>query len=100
MSTEVKMVYAEVETKLNEMQQVTEALNPKAEPPITGNVLDVVTKFTTLAENVENLLTNYQQLLMKNIQSTENSVRFMRESDEQISKAIDTTCSAPTKVSQ
>lgn len=100
MSTEVKIVYAEVETQLKDMQQVTDTLNPKAEPPITGNVMDVVTKFTTLTENVESLLTNYQQLLLKNIQSTENSVRFMRESDESISKAIDTTCSGTTKVSQ
>ena len=36
MSTEVKIVYAEVEAQLSEMTNAKDSLVPTAEPPITG----------------------------------------------------------------
>ena len=39
MSTEVKIVYADVEERVGEMSSAAESLNPQAEPPITGNML-------------------------------------------------------------
>jgi hypothetical protein len=88
MSTEVKMVYADVEEQLSAMNHAVTSLNPKAEPPITGNTMDVVTKLTELSTQLEQLLTNYQTVLIKNIETANCSVDFMRESDEKISSAI------------
>ena len=88
MSQEVKIVYADVENQLGDMYKVTEALDIKAEPPITGNTMEVVTRLTELSIQLEGLLGSYQALLIKNMKATENSVVFMRESDRQLSSAI------------
>lgn len=88
MSQEVKIVYADVENQLGEMHKATEALDKKAEPPITGNTMDVVTRLTELSIQLEGLLGSYQALLIKNTKATENSVAFMRETDRQLSSAI------------
>ena len=98
MSTEVKIVYADVEEQVGEMSSAAESLNPQAEPPITGNMLDVVTKLTELFTKKEQLLIRYQTVLKENIVTTENSVEFMRESDEKISSAINSAVPGPRKV--
>ncbi|TQR21292.1 YwqI/YxiC family protein [Psychrobacillus vulpis] len=98
MSTEVKIVYADVETQLTEMTNALASLNPKAEPPITGNTMDVVTKLTELSSNLEQLLTKYQTVLNTNIRTTISSVEFMKESDEKISNVMQSTASGPRKV--
>lgn len=97
MSTEVKIVYAEVEEQVSEMGSAVESLNPQAEPPITGNEMDVVTKLTKLLTKEEQLLIRYQTVLKENIITTENSVEFMRESDEKISAAINSAAPGPRK---
>jgi len=88
MSTEVKIVYADVENQLGEMTGAVNLLNPKAEPPITGNTLDVVTKFNELSVKLDQLLVKYQTLTTKNIQTTAASVDFMEESDQKIATAM------------
>lgn len=98
MSTEVKMVYADIEEQLGEVSSAVTALNPTAEPPITGNELDVVTKLTELSTQLEQLLIRYQEVLVKNIGTTERSVEFMRESDEDISQSIDGTMNGPQRL--
>lgn len=98
MSTEVKIVYAEVEGQLSEMSHAVEALKTQAEPPIEGNELDVVVKLTELFTRQEQLLVRFQNLLKENIMTTENSVDFMRESDENISTAISQASSGASKV--
>ena len=98
MSTEVKIVYADVEMQLGEMTSATESLNPKAEPPITGNTMDVVTKLTELSTKLEQLLTKYQSVLNTNIMTTTSSVEFMNETDQKISTAMDSTIAGPQKV--
>ncbi len=98
MSTEVKMVYADIEEQLGEMSSAVTALNPTAESPITGNELDVVTKLTELSTQLEQLLIRYQEVLVKNIGTTERSVEFMRESDEDISQSIDGTMHGPQRL--
>lgn len=98
MSSEVKMIYADIEAQLSEVESQAVALNPQAESPITGNTMDVVTKLTELSTQLETLLTSYQKVLLENISTTENSVRFMRESDETISKAIVATSKAPLEL--
>ncbi|QTD39744.1 YwqI/YxiC family protein [Sporosarcina sp. Te-1] len=86
--TEMKIVYEEVESKLGEIQGATEELDPTAVAAITQNQLDVVTKLTELQSKLETLLTNYQTLLKKNVETTENSVQFLRAADETIGKGI------------
>lgn len=98
MSTEVKIVYADVETQLAEMTNATEMLNPKAEPPMTGNTLDVVTKLTELSTKLEQLLTKYQTVITTNIQTTTNSIEFMKATDEEISSVMQCTVNGPQKV--
>ncbi|NYF23596.1 YwqI/YxiC family protein [Sporosarcina sp. JAI121] len=100
MTTEVKIVYADVESKTSDMTNATTALNSKAEPPITGNTLDVVTKLTELSTKLETLLTRYQTVLQANIATTTNSVQFMRESDDKVASAMQCTLPGSKKVSQ
>ena len=98
MSTEVKIVYADVEMQLGEMTSTNESLNPKAEPPITGNTMDVVTKLTELSTKLEQLLTKYQTVLNTNIQTTTSSVEFMKESDKKIATVMEGTVNGPQRL--
>lgn len=100
MSTEVKIVYADVENQLGEMTSAVDLLNPKAEPPITGNILDVVTKFNELSVKLDQLLVKYQTLSSKNIQTTSASIDFMEESDQKISAAMQCTIDGTGVVSR
>ncbi len=100
MSQEVKIVYADVENQLIEMNKATESLDIKAEPSITGNTMDVVTKLTELSIQLERLLGSYQTLLIKNSKTTENSVAFMAESDRQLSAAIHSAGSGARRLMQ
>lgn len=88
MSTEVKIIYADVESATGEMTLAATSLKPTAEPPITGNILDVVTKLTELSINLETILTNYQRVLQANIATTTSSVQFMSESDEKVASGM------------
>ena len=54
MSTEVKIVYADVEEQVGEMSSAAESLNTEAEPPITGNMLDVVTNLPSCLRKKNN----------------------------------------------
>ena len=100
MSTEVKIVYADVENQLTEITNAKDSLNPKSEPPIIGNTLDVVTRLTILSTQLEQLLTKFQTVLSTNVQTTTSSVAFMKESDEKISSAMQCTIPGPKQVSQ
>lgn len=100
MSVEVKIVYADVESQLTEVTNARESLNPKSEPPITGNTLDVVSRLTTLSTQLEQLLSKFQTVLSTNVQTTTNSVSFMKESDEKISSAMQCTIPGAKQVSQ
>lgn len=88
MTTEIKMIYVEAEEQLGVMETEANGLNPKAEPEITGNVLEVATKLNSVAKELETLLTTYQTLLLDNVQASKNSVQYMKEQDEKISAAI------------
>ncbi len=100
MSTEVKIVYADVESKVGDMTNAATVLNPKAEPPITGNTLDVVTKLTELSAKLETLLTRYQTVLLANSATTTNSVQFMSESDEKVASVMQSTLPGMKQVTQ
>ena len=88
MTNEIKMIYAQAEEQLGVMETEANTLNPKAEPEIIGNVLDVATKLNSVAKQLEYLLTAYQALLLNNIQASKKSVQYMKEQDEKISAAI------------
>lgn len=88
MSNEVKIVYEDVENQLVEMKTAANSLKPTAEASITGNTLDVVTKLTELSTLLETLLTKYQTVLTTNITTTSTSVAFIKETDENISTAM------------
>ena len=100
MSTEVKIVYADVESATGDMTSAATSLKPTAEPPITGNTLDVVTKLTELSSMLETLLTKYQTVLQANIATTTKSVQFMRESDENVASVMQSTLPGAKKVIQ
>ncbi len=100
MTTEVKIVYADVESKISDMSNATTLLNPKAEPPITGNTLDVVTKLTELSTKLETLLTSYQTVLLANSVTTTNSMKFMSESDEKVASVMQCTLPGTKQVTQ
>ena len=88
MSNIIKMIYAVAEGQLSEVEAITYDLNPAAEPIITGNVLQVADKLNDVSKQLEILLTNYQTLLLKNVQVTKKSVQYMKEQDEKISATI------------
>lgn len=88
MTNEIKMIYVEAEEQLGVMETEANTLNPKAESDITGNVLEVATKLNSVAKELENLLTTYQTLLLNNVQTSKNSVQYMKEQDEKLSAAI------------
>jgi hypothetical protein len=100
MSTEVKIVYADVENQIGEMTSAVDMLNPKAEPPIPGNTLDVVTKFNELSIKLDQLLVKYQTLSTQNIQTTSASIDFMEESDQKISAAMQCTINGTSVAAQ
>lgn len=94
MSNEVKVVYADVEEQLGVMENAASTLKPTAEPPIEGNTLDVVTKLNELSLQLEQILTSYQAVLQNNIQTTENSVQYLKEQDQRISTTINGAASS------
>ncbi|BDH60324.1 hypothetical protein MTP04_04540 [Lysinibacillus sp. PLM2] len=98
MSGEVKMVYADVEEQLGVIENATTSLNPTAEPAIEGNTLDVVTKLNELALELDRILTSYQTVLLKNIETTRNSVQYMREQDQRISTNISGAATGPRRL--
>lgn len=100
MSSEVKIVYEDVENQLGNMKTATNSLKPAAEAPITGNTLDVVTKLTELSTKLETLLTKYQTALNTNIVTTGNSVAFMKETDQKISASMQCTVDVPRQVTR
>lgn len=94
MSNEVKVVYADVEEQMGVMENAASTLKPTAEPPIEGNTLDVVTKLNELSLQLEQILTSYQAVLQNNIQTTENSVQYLKEQDQRISTTINGAASS------
>ena len=98
MSNEVKIVYADVEEQLAVIENATSSLKPTAELPIEGNTLDVVTKLNELSIQLEQILTSYQMVLQNNIQTTRNSVQYMKEQDQRISTNINGTVSGPRRL--
>ncbi len=98
MSGEVKMVYADVEEQLGVIENATTSLNPTAEPAIEGNTLDVVTKLNELALELDRILTSYQTVLLKNIETTRKSVQYMREQDQRISTNISGAATGPRRL--
>lgn len=98
LSGEVKMVYADVEEQLGVIENATTSLNPTAEPAIEGNTLDVVTKLNELALELDRILTSYQTVLLKNIETTRNSVQYMREQDQRISTNISGAATGPRRL--
>lgn len=98
MSNEVKVVYGDVEEQLGVMENATTSLNPTAEPAIEGNALDVVTKLNYLTLELERILTSYKQVLLNNIDTTRNSVQYMREQDQRVSTTISGTVTGPRRL--
>lgn len=92
------MVYADVEEQLGVIENATTSLNPTAEPAIEGNTLDVVTKLNELALELDRILTSYQTVLLKNIETTRNSVQYMREQDQRISTNISGAATGPRRL--
>jgi len=86
---EIHIRFAQVEKKLRQLQNTTEALNISYLSSIAGeNELDVVRKLDELNGELRHLLEKYKTLLLSNIQSTFRSLDAMKETDQAISSSI------------
>lgn len=71
MNGEIHIQFAQVEKKLRQLQNTTEALTISYLSSIAGgNELDVVRKLDELNGELRHLLERYKTLLLSNIQST------------------------------
>ncbi|GCD82506.1 YwqI/YxiC family protein [Parageobacillus thermoglucosidasius] len=89
MNGEIHIQFAQVEKKLRQLQNTTEALTISYLSSIAGgNELDVVRKLDELNGELRHLLERYKTLLLSNIQSTFHSLDAMKETDQAISSSI------------
>ncbi|GMN98884.1 YwqI/YxiC family protein [Parageobacillus thermoglucosidasius] len=89
MNGEIHIRFTQVEKKLRQLQNTTEALTISYLSSIAGeNELDVVRKLDELNGELRHLLEKYKTLLLSNIQSTFRSLDAMKETDQAISSSI------------
>lgn len=88
MSSEIKVVYEEVESAVNQIKTACQSLTPKGLSPIPGNTLDTVEELTLISQKLEQLLTLYQTVLNGNVQATSKSIEHMKTADKKISDTI------------
>ncbi|MCM3715936.1 YwqI/YxiC family protein [Halalkalibacter oceani] len=89
MSGEIKILYSDVEQELAKVESAVQQVDGTYPSSIgEGNVLDVVTRLNELSTELQLVIEQYQMLVLKNIESTRQSLEVMRETDHQISSSI------------
>lgn len=89
MSGEIKIKYGEVDEALSNLISSANTLKSSVPQGIQGsNVLDSVEKLETLNQSLNKVLESYQLLLMKNAESTKQSIQAMKDTDQQLSSSM------------
>ncbi|MFC0237248.1 YwqI/YxiC family protein [Fictibacillus phosphorivorans] len=80
---EIRIKYSDVEESLSKIQSAVQSFRPNI-PTSTGegNVLDLIDKLNSLNLILQQTLMTYQQLIIKNLEGTQKSVKMMQETDE------------------
>lgn len=85
MSTEIKLNDVEVKAALSELKSVATQLESSFATSIEGeNKLDMVNEWNALKEQMNELVSSYQQLLLKSTNITMQTIETMKETDEAI----------------
>ncbi|WP_054950341.1 YwqI/YxiC family protein [Numidum massiliense] len=85
MSSEIRIVFQEVEQALSELNASSQSLDPSF--PLNSrekNVLDTVKKLKECQQLLQQSMLAYKQLLLKNEQATRTAIQTMREADRDI----------------
>jgi translation initiation factor 2B subunit (eIF-2B alpha/beta/delta family) len=86
---EIRIKYSEAEAVLTQLQAAAQTIEPSMPTNISGqNVLDTVEKLNAISQSLQQALTTYQRLLIKNGQSAKDSIQMMRETDEKIAHGM------------
>lgn len=89
MSTEIKVIKSEVDEALAKLQSSANAIKSTLPSDVgSNNVLTTVERLNQLNQTIVQVTEAYKALLLKNEQSTRQSVAFLSEADEQISSYI------------
>lgn len=86
LSSEIKMKYSDVEQALSKLHSSSSALQTSFPSSIGGNnVLDVVKQLNNLNTLLQQVGDSYKALLLQNEETTRSSVKFMNDTDHQLS---------------
>lgn len=89
MSNEIKIIYEEVEKGLSTLKTATEAVSTTFTECIQGdNMLDTKEIINALNVSLQNLVKEYQTLLLANEQATHDAVQTMKETDEHLGTSM------------
>nr|MDF9460303.1 YwqI/YxiC family protein [Bacillus pumilus] len=82
---QIKLNYQTVMNQLDEVSQAVEALMMKKARDKAGeNSLEFVTKWTAREAEVNEMVSNFKEALIKNVQDTRSNVKTLKEQDEAI----------------
>ncbi|MEH3001180.1 YwqI/YxiC family protein [Bacillus pumilus] len=82
---QIKLNYQTVMNQLDEVSQAVEDLMMKKAADKAGeNSLEFVTKWTAREAEVNEMVSNFKEALIKNVQDTRSNVKTLKEQDEAI----------------
>ncbi|MBD7963928.1 YwqI/YxiC family protein [Fictibacillus norfolkensis] len=80
---EIRIKYSDVQESLSKIQSAVQSLKPNTPKSLgEGNVLESIDKLNSLNQILQQTLMTYQQLIIKNLEGTQKSVKMMQETDE------------------
>lgn len=89
MSGEIKVQRAPVEKGIAELRASIQALETSFAKEIQGqNKLDVVNTFNEIKSEYDQLLSQFETLFINNVQSTEDAVASLQETEQRVAADI------------
>ncbi|MEN1967788.1 YwqI/YxiC family protein [Lentibacillus sp. N15] len=88
MNTQIKIDFANVEQVMIDLQTTAQELEPVSIPPIHAGQLDMIDTLNGINQELDDILTSYQTLLMNNNDAASRSVESMKATDEQAAQEI------------
>lgn len=89
MSEEIKIDYGPVSDALSEMKSSAQTFRSSLPKDFaSGNLLEAVKKIEALHSQLQESAEAYKNLLLQNIEATEQSVQAMKEKDEKLAASI------------
>ncbi|WP_249872408.1 YwqI/YxiC family protein [Oceanobacillus saliphilus] len=86
---EVKLDDSSVKQAMERMNQTIQSLDPTIPQNVKGkNALDVVEKLHAITQTLEDVVKQYQDLTIQNLESTRGAVEALKESEKQAADAI------------